>query len=53
MLAQPEGLSWLIYTEKLHELGMTFEEYRNAHEAGAIKIADDVEQLAQQRNNFV
>lgn len=50
VLAQPEGIAWMIYTEKLHQLGMTFEEYRNAHEAGAIKIAENIKDLAEQIN---
>lgn len=48
VLAQPEGIGWMIYPEKLHELGMTFEEYRHAEEAGAIKTAKTLVDLAQQ-----
>lgn len=46
VLAQPDGLAWDIYPQKLHELGLKFEEYRHAHEAGAIKRADTIEELA-------
>ena len=48
VLAQPEGLAWMIYPEHLHRLGMTFEEYRNANDAGAIKKAATIEDLAAQ-----
>lgn len=47
VLQQPDGLAWMIYPQHLHELGMTFEEYRTAHEAGAIKSADTPEALAE------
>ena len=63
VLAQSDGLAWDIYDERLHRLGMTFEDYRDALDAGAIKKADsvddlgvqlgvDVEGLAQTFNNF-
>jgi fumarate reductase flavoprotein subunit len=48
VLAQPDGLAWDIYDERLHHLGMTFEDYRNALDAGAIKQADSIEVLASQ-----
>ncbi|MGJ3240835.1 MAG: FAD-dependent oxidoreductase [Anaerolineae bacterium] len=50
VLEQPQGIAWMIYPPALHQLGMTFEEYRNAHEAGAILTADDVETLAEAIN---
>lgn len=46
VLQQPEGIAWDIYPQHLHELGMKFEEYRGAHAAGAIKIAQTVDELA-------
>jgi fumarate reductase flavoprotein subunit len=46
VLSQPDGLAWMIYPERLHRLGMTFEEYRSAHEAGAIHIVSTAEELA-------
>lgn len=48
VLTQPDGLAWMIYPEKLHQLGLTFEEYRNANDAGAIKTSDSPEALAGQ-----
>jgi fumarate reductase flavoprotein subunit len=46
VLDQPDGLAWNIYDERLHQLGSTFEEYRNADEAGAIKRGDTIQELA-------
>ena len=46
VLAQPDGHAWMIYPQKLHELGLTFEEYQTANEAGAIKTADTPHELA-------
>ena len=46
VLAQPGGVAWDIYDERLHRLGLQFEEYREALEAGAIQRAESIEQLA-------
>lgn len=48
VLAQPEGVAWDIYDERLHQLGLSFDDYRQALEAGAIKKADSIEELAAQ-----
>ncbi|HYL24245.1 MAG TPA: FAD-dependent oxidoreductase [Burkholderiales bacterium] len=37
VLAQPGGVAWCIYDERLHRLGMTFPDYREAHAAGAVQ----------------
>ena len=50
VLGQPDGLAWMIYPDKLHELGIKFEEYRSANSAGAIKKADTIQELAEQIN---
>jgi fumarate reductase flavoprotein subunit len=42
VLQQPGGIAWCIYDERLHQLGMTFPDYRDAHEAGAVKPAPDL-----------
>ncbi|RMF77898.1 MAG: FAD-binding protein [Chloroflexi bacterium] len=47
VLAQPDGFVWDIYDERLHRLGMKFDEYREGFAAGAIKSADTIEQLAE------
>ncbi|MGI9481256.1 MAG: FAD-dependent oxidoreductase [Hyphomicrobiales bacterium] len=46
VLAQPERIAWCIYDERLHELGLGFEDYRTADEMGAILSAPDAESLA-------
>ena len=37
VLRQPGGIAWCIYDERLHQLGMTFPDYRDAQAAGAVK----------------
>lgn len=46
VLAQPGGIAFDIYDERLHQLGMEFEDYRNAVDAGAVKSAETAEALA-------
>ena len=46
VLRQPEGIAWNVFDERLHNLGLDFEDYRRAEEAGAIRIADSVASLA-------
>ncbi|MCC6609241.1 MAG: FAD-dependent oxidoreductase [Burkholderiales bacterium] len=46
VLRQPGGFAWDIYDERLHRLGMTFDDYRQAFAAGAIRPAPDVPGLA-------
>src|SRR5205807_1742189 len=42
VLAQPGGIAWTIFDERLHRLGLEFEDYRQAVDAGAIKSALDI-----------
>jgi fumarate reductase flavoprotein subunit len=46
VLAQPDGVAWDIYDERLHQLGLSFEDYRDAIEAGAIKSGETIEELS-------
>jgi fumarate reductase flavoprotein subunit len=46
VLAQPGGVAWDIYDERLHRLGLTFDDYHQVLEAGAIQQADTPEELA-------
>ncbi len=46
VLAQPGGIAWDIYDERLHRLGLLFEDYRQAVELRAVKTAERVEDLA-------
>jgi fumarate reductase flavoprotein subunit len=45
VLEQPGRVAWCIYDERLHQLGMTFPDYREAHAAGAIRAAPDLPKL--------
>lgn len=45
VLQQPGRVAWCIYDQRLHELGMTFPDYRDAFEAGAVKPAPDLPHL--------
>ena len=46
VLDQPDGLAWDIYDVRLHELGLGFEDYRNAEAGGAVLTAQTPEALA-------
>ena len=46
VLQQPGGVAFDIYDERLHKLGLDFEDYRAAAEAGAVRSAPDIETLA-------
>lgn len=46
VLAQPGGIAIGIHDERLHTLGMEFEDYRNAESLGAIKHARSAGELA-------
>ncbi len=46
VLMQPGGVAWDIYDSRLHELGRTFEDYRQAEAAGAISSGATIEALA-------
>lgn len=46
VLAQPDRIAFDIYDARLHALGMTFEDYRQAEAMGAIRRADDCGGLA-------
>ena len=46
VLEQPGGVAWCIFDERLHQLGMTFPDYRDAHAAGAVRPAPDLPHLS-------
>jgi fumarate reductase flavoprotein subunit len=48
VLSQPGGIAFDVYDERLHQLGMEFEDYRNAVKVGAVRTAGDAEDLAHQ-----
>ena len=46
VIEQPGRVAWNVYDERLHRLGMAFEDYRGAYEHGAIRRADTIAGLA-------
>ena len=44
--AQPGAVAWNIYDAQRHELGLEFEDYRDAHDAGAVVQAASIKELA-------
>ena len=46
VLRQPGGMAWNIYDARLHELGLGFEDYRQAEASGAMVQAETVKELA-------
>ncbi len=47
VLAQDGGLAWNIYDQRLHELGLDFDDYRGAQAAGALRQGATAAALAQ------
>jgi fumarate reductase flavoprotein subunit len=47
VMAQPGGIAWDIYDERLHELGLGFDDYRQAVAVGAVRRAGGAEELAE------
>jgi fumarate reductase flavoprotein subunit len=47
VIEQPGGVAWNIYDERLHRLGMDFDDYRGADAIGAVRRAATVEALAE------
>jgi fumarate reductase flavoprotein subunit len=45
--AQPKGIAFDIYDARIHDLGMTFEDYRTAYETGAVKSGQTPDALAE------
>ncbi|WP_111413601.1 FAD-dependent oxidoreductase [Billgrantia lactosivorans] len=46
VLAQPGGLAWNLFDRRIHQAALEFEDYRNAHIAGAVRIFDSLESMA-------
>lgn len=46
VLAQPGGIAWTIFDERIAGIARQFEDFRNAEAQGAIVEADDVKSLA-------
>lgn len=45
VLEQPDGVAWNIFDKRLHEMGLEFDDYRQAVEAGAIRRGRDIAEL--------
>lgn len=46
VLAQPDRIAWNIFDDRLHELGLQFDDYRGADDTGAVLTAPTVDGLA-------
>ncbi len=46
VIAQPDGIAWSIYDQRLHDFALDFDDYRQAEAAGAVRRADTVEALS-------
>lgn len=46
VLEQPGSVAWTVYDERLHRLGLEFEDYRQAHSLGAVKRDETIAALA-------
>lgn len=47
VLAQPGGVAWDVFDQRIHDFAMKgFPDYRDAHAAGAVKISNTVPDLA-------
>jgi fumarate reductase flavoprotein subunit len=46
VLAQPGGIAWNLFDRRIHQAALEFEDYRNAHIAGAIRTFDTLEDMA-------
>lgn len=44
--SQPDGVAFNVFDARIHEQCLQFEDYRNAYNAGAVKIFDTLENLA-------
>jgi fumarate reductase flavoprotein subunit len=46
VIAQPEQRAYNLFDGRIHRMAMDFEDYRNAHEAGAVKTFADLPSMA-------
>ena len=50
VLAQPEQRAFNLFDGRIHQMAMDFEDYRNAHEAGAVKTFGTLEAMSRGLN---
>ena len=48
VIAQPGGIAWDLYDERLHQLGMSFPDYAELFKTGAIKFSETLGGIASQ-----
>lgn len=46
VLAQPDGIAFNLYDQRLHDLGLGFDDYRAADKAGAVRRFESLDALA-------
>ncbi len=46
LIAQPQGLAWTVYDERIHSEAMLLDDYRELFDAGAVRHATSIEALA-------
>ena len=47
VIAQPGGIVWNIYDQRLHDFAQDFDDYRQAETAGAVRQAATIDELAE------
>lgn len=48
VLAQPDGVAWNLFDRRIHQAALEFEDYRNAHIAGAVRTFDSLKTMARE-----
>jgi len=46
VIAQPNGVAWNVFDDRIHAAAMEFEDYRQAHASGAVLHAQTIDALA-------
>ncbi len=47
VMSEKQGLAWNIYDQRIHQLGLEFEDYRQAEKMNAVHSAETIEDLAE------
>lgn len=47
VLAQPDGLAWSVFDQRIHDIAMQFEDFRQAVQVNAVRRADSPRALAE------
>lgn len=46
VLSQPDGIAWVVFDTRIHELALRFADYLEVDASGAVRWADDLDELA-------